>query len=79
MQKKRETVVEDVHIYSSLMATFLRMGEIDNLAEYVKQARSLLLRLDHSKESVEGINEEEIHFGWATTEYPTLDQVWITE
>lgn len=61
------------------MATFLRMGEIDNLAEYVKQARSLLLRLDHSKESVEGINEEEIHFGWATTEYPTLDQVWITE
>ena len=75
-QNKRVTVTEDVHIYSSLMATFLRMGEIDNLAEYVKQAQSLLSRLDHSKDCAKGINDEELHFGWTTTEYPMLDQVY---
>ena len=53
------------------------MGEIDKLSDYVKQAQSLLSRLNETQEAVECVNQEENHFGWEITNYPLMDQVYI--
>lgn len=75
MQKKREKVAENVNVYNTMIESFQRMGDIEMLSQYVEQARSLLFRLDEALENVRCINEEEVYFGWDTTQYPRLGKV----
>lgn len=68
-------MVQNVTVYSNMMESFQKMGDIEQLGTYVEQARSLLYRLEEALANVTGINEEERHFGWDVTEYPLLGQV----
>lgn len=65
-------------VYSNIMDSFQKMGDIETLGQYVVQARSLLFRLEEAICNVQGINEEETYFEWEVTEYPTLAQVFTT-
>ncbi len=68
-------MAQNVTVYTGIMDSFQKMGEIESLGQYVIQARSLLFRLEEAISNVKGINEEEVHFEWEVTEYPTLAQV----
>jgi hypothetical protein len=77
-QSKRGKVAQNVTVYTSIMDSFQKMGELESLGQYVVQARSLLFRLEEAITNVKGINEEEVYFEWEVTEYPTLAKVSLT-
>ena len=67
--------MENVTVYGNIMDSFQKMGDLEALNVYVTQARSLLYRLEEAITNVTGINQEESHFEWEVTQYPTLIQV----
>lgn len=75
LQERREKFQEELAEYAIQLEEFQTLGDVSEIHEYLRRARSLHTRLDHAANYVDQINKEEEALSWNTTHYPLRKQV----
>ncbi|KAA0191397.1 hypothetical protein HAZT_HAZT007379 [Hyalella azteca] len=75
LKERRERFQEELAEYARLLEEFQEFGDVAELHEYQKKAKSLEAKLDDAAQYTDHINREEEAFGWNTTLYPLRKQV----
>lgn len=74
-QDRREKFQEELADYAIQLEEFQTLGDVGEIHEYLRRAKSLHTRLDHAANYVDQINKEEEALSWNTTHYPLRKQV----
>lgn len=74
-QERRECFKEELAEYALQLDEFQNLGDVMQLHDYLRKARSLHDALDKAAACIDHINKEEEALSWPTTHYPTRKQV----
>lgn len=75
---KRERFIEELENYSKQVEEFSMMGDMNDIAKYLKKAQVLNTKLETAAERIQAFNAEEESFGWPITQYPLRTQALST-
>ncbi|CAL4086129.1 unnamed protein product, partial [Meganyctiphanes norvegica] len=75
LKERREKFQEELQDYAEQSEEFQDLGDVNELHEYLRRAKSLYARLDHAANYIDQINKEEEALQWNSTHYPIRKQV----
>ncbi|XP_076039498.1 dynein axonemal heavy chain 7-like [Oratosquilla oratoria] len=75
LKDRREKFQEELNEYVGQLEEFQIYGDVAQIHEYLRRARSLHTRLDNAANYIDQINKEEEALAWNTTHYPVRKQV----
>ena len=70
LRTRREKFVEELSVLKKQIAELRELGDVKNVATYLKKAQSMQGKLDSALERIDEFNKEEEAFEWEQTTYP---------
>ena len=75
LKERRVKFVEELESLNNEVAEFKDLGNLDDIAKYLKKAETLQQKLDAGQNRIEEFNNEEEAFEWEISQYPQRNRL----